>query len=122
MDQDELSPLRRKLRQQISRQGILSVQSTKNLRKAAQTLCGMIKVREAVLTFWERCLDLSPGTFVLVSNTFSTDTVNRIGKLGRERILDIVKHYDRSLLQHEFMDKIAAEYGITAIAGSRFLK
>jgi hypothetical protein len=74
------------------------VQSTKNLLKAVQTLRGTIKVREVVLTFWKRCLDFSPRAFVLISSTFSTDTVNRVVKLGRERILDIVMHHDESLL------------------------
>ena len=54
MDQDKLYLLRRKSRQQVSRQGTFSVPSTKNLLKAVQTLRGMIKIREVVLTFRER--------------------------------------------------------------------
>ena len=69
MDQDELYLLQCKSRQQVSRQGTLSVQSTKNLLKVVQTLRGMNQIREVVLTFWKRCLDLSPSAFMLASST-----------------------------------------------------
>ena len=113
MNRDELYLLRRQLRQKVSGRGVFSAKSAKNIIKAVQTLRGVIKAREAVLTFWEQCLDISPRAFVLVSSTFASDTINRKGKVGRQRIIDIIQQHNE-LFSHGVLDNIVTEHNVSA--------
>jgi hypothetical protein len=87
--------------------GLRSQKSKKNLLIAVAALTGQSKQRRLVIDFYLRCQAISNEAFILMSASYSPDTLIRLGLAATKRLIVLVTDNRDILLRNPILTDLA---------------